>query len=286
MTTQVIITGTGIPLPAPGRAGPGVVIRHGDAIVLFDTGRGTVGRLSEVGISPLDLDAVFLTHHHSDHTVGLPDLVLTRWILDTQRVDLGPIRIVAPNGPATEFAHSMLGPFHSDINARSSNMSRTGHPDPDVLGFNPTDVPDVVFSEHGLTVSAFSVDHRPLVPAVGYRIETPDGVIVISGDTRVCAEVERAATAADVLVHEVTRLDALRELGRPESWVRNVADYHAEAVALGALAERAEVGHLVLTHYVPSPVDAIAKQKFVDDVRSGGYEGIVTAADDLERITL
>ncbi len=98
MTTEVIITGSGTPIVQPERAGPGVLVRHGDTNMQFDAGRNTLARLSAVGVGATELTALFLTHYHSDHMVGLQDIVLTRWIQD-MTANFGPLEIVAPNGP-------------------------------------------------------------------------------------------------------------------------------------------------------------------------------------------
>ena len=177
MTTEVVLTGTGVPHP---------------------------------GTPPHTLTAVFLTHVHSDHVVGLPDVAMTRWI--------------------------------------QQQVARSG-------------------------------------PLVVDRVETPDGVVVVSGDTRVCNEVEDLARDADVLVHEACRASALAPL-IAGSVYETIFSYHADTVALGGLAARAGVPHVVLTHLIP-PLDAPGDaDTFVDDLRAGGYGGRVTVGEDLTTIPL
>ena len=107
MTTEVILTGTGVPHPRPGRAGAGTLVRHGDVVLQFDAGRSTVMRLMEAGASPHTLTALFVTHVHSDHLVGLPDVAMTRWI-QQQLEPTGPLVVVAPEGASARFVQRML----------------------------------------------------------------------------------------------------------------------------------------------------------------------------------
>ena len=136
-----------------------------------------------------------------------------------------------------------------------------------------------------MTVEAVAVRHEPVEDAVAYRVTTPDGVIVISGDTRVRDEVEQFTAGADVLVHEACRRTALRDhiAGTP---LETIFDYHADTVALGGLAERAGVAHLLLTHLIPAPANAEQEAAFERDVRAGGYTGPVTVGRDLVRVDL
>src|SRR5262245_42468281 len=111
MTTEVILTGTGTPGPVPGRAGAGTLVRAGQVAVQVDTGRATVLRMAEAGTHPGQLDALFLTHVHSDHVHDVPDVTMTRWICNKHGEDTGPLPIVAPEAPTARFVRRMLGPF-------------------------------------------------------------------------------------------------------------------------------------------------------------------------------
>ena len=147
----------------------------------------------------------------------------------------------------------MLDPFDDDLALRTDHVGA----DPielDVRPFAASDQPQVVWtSEDGsIRVLAVAVHHEPVPDAVAYRVETPDGVVVISGDTRVCTEVEDLARGADLLVHEACRTTALADLiaGTP---FETIFSYHADTVPLGAMAARAGVPHVVLTHLIPPP---------------------------------
>jgi ribonuclease Z len=284
-TTTVTLTGTGVPHPAPGRAGPGVLVRHGTTALQFDAGRGTVLRLADAGVSGHELDALFITHVHSDHVVDLADLVMTRWIQGTLH-PAGPLPIVAVEGESTRFASVMLDPYATDIALRVEHVQERP-PELDIRGFGlPLRPVEVWRSGDGtVVVEAVGVHHEPVHEAVGYRITTPAGVVVISGDTRVCDEVRDLAVGADVLVHEACRASAMAPLTAGTPFER-IFDYHADTVALGRMASSIDIGHLVLTHLIPPPTDAASEQQFVDDVRGGGYLGPLTVGDDLFTIEL
>jgi ribonuclease Z len=279
-TTRVTLTGTGVPHPSPGRAGPGVLIRHGDTALQFDAGRATVLRLCEAGVLTHQLDALFITHVHSDHLVDLADVIMTRWLQGTLH-PAGPLPIVAVEGESTRFARCMLDPFVDDVTLRVEHVQNHA-PELDIRPFDLPTTPAEVWRsiDDTVIVEAVGVHHEPVREAVAYRITTPAGVVVISGDTRVCNEVRDLAAGADVLVHEACRVSAMRSLteGTP---FEHIFDYHADTVALGALAQAADIGHLVLTHLIPPPNDPAAEQTFADDVREGGYTGTVTVGHDL-----
>jgi ribonuclease Z len=188
-TTTVILTGTGIPLPSPGRAGAGTLVRHGSIALQFDAGRGTVVRLTEAGVSPHALTAQFVTHVHSDHVVDLADVVVTRWI-QQQIHRSGPLTVVAAEGAAARFARRMFEVYDDDISLRVGHVQAEA-PTIDLRVFEAKSTPAVVWrSDAGIVVEAVAVHHEPVIGAVAYRVTTPKAVVVISGDTRVCDEVE------------------------------------------------------------------------------------------------
>lgn len=281
---EVVLTGTGVPHPAPGRAGAGVLVRyqHGDRTLnlQFDAGRSTVLRLSEAGVVAPAVTAVFLTHLHSDHVIDLDDVIITHWV-QQQMFPSAPLTVVAPEGPTADFARHVLDAYDEDVHVR---MEHTGAPrpsfelEPFVAAFDPHVVWRDV--ESGLTVTAVAVHHEPVPDAVAYRVDTPEGAIVISGDTRVCREVEDLTRGADLLVHEVCRRQAMHE-AIAGTVFETIFSYHADSIELGEMAERSGVPHLVLTHLIPQPNDEKDESRFESDVRRGGYRGKVTVGRDL-----
>ncbi|HEY5651081.1 MAG TPA: MBL fold metallo-hydrolase [Acidimicrobiia bacterium] len=282
MPTSVVITGTGCPVPAANRAGPGVLIRTPTFALQFDAGRSTVQRLAGAGLWPTRLDAVFLTHHHSDHVVGLADLVLTRWVMD-RNDETTPLPIVAPLGAASRFAAQVLEGFGDDIAVRRAHSGRSTAPAVDVVPFTPPVTPTEVWSSADVRVFAAAVRHEPVEGAVGYRVETSDGVVAISGDTRVCDEVAALADGADVLIYEAMRFEPIAELPANR---RFVLDYHADTRLIGAQARELGVETLVLTHLLPVPETEADQDAFARDIRDAGYEGRVIVANDLDSVVI
>lgn len=285
MTTTVTLTGTGVPHPAPGRAGSGTLVRHGDVALQFDAGRGTVIRLAEAGCEPNALTALFVTHVHSDHVVGLADVVMTHWILQQVRTT-PPLTVVTPDGLPARFVARMLEPYDDDIALRMAHVQPEG-PRHEVRAFAASAEPVEVWSsaDGAVRVDAVGVHHEPVPDAVAYRVRTPDGAVVISGDTRVCAEVERLAAGADLLVHEACRATPLAPLIAGTRF-EQIFSYHADTVPLGAAAARSGVPHVVLTHLIPAPGTPEQEETFVEDLRAGGYSGAISVGRDLMSFTI
>jgi ribonuclease Z len=281
--TRVTLTGTGIPHAVPGRAGAGVLVRYKDVALQFDAGRATVLRLIETGVTPLDLNALFITHYHSDHVIDLVDVVLTRWVEQNVR-QTGPLPIVVPEGHAARFVNRMMDAYDDDLHVRQEH---TGAEDLkiDALPFTPQPTPTEVWrSDDGaVIVEAVLVHHEPVEGAVAYRITTPDGSVVISGDTRVCDEVFAMAADSDLLIHEACRTQALKKFSAGTPF-ENIFDYHSDSIVLGEYAEKYKIKNLLLTHLIPSPVTEKDAQRFEDDVRVGGYTGNLTVGSDLHTV--
>lgn len=273
--TEVIVTGTGTPAPDPNRAGPGVLVRHGNIALQFDGGRATVMRLSSAKTTCAELTALFVTHHHSDHMLDIDDVAMTRW-RGTPGVQPPPLPLIAPTGPITRFASRLSDLWAEDLEVRGHHIGSGGDTIVAITGFEASDSIHEVWREGDVRVSSVLVEHQPVEPSVAYRVDTPNGAVVISGDTRVCPAVEEIAAGANVLVHEAFRTKLVR--GTP---FEKIGQYHADTVAIGGMAARLGTPHLVLTHLIPAPFSEEHEQAFERDVRSGGYEGSVAVARDL-----
>jgi len=284
MTTKVTITGTGMPLVQPHRAGPGVLIEVGELAFQFDAGRNTASRIAGAGVDIIDLNAVFLTHYHSDHVVGLQDVVLSKWVMDW--TDATPsLDLVAPNGHTMDYVGRMLDIWQNDLDVRASHGgTRAPHPAVTYIGFDVPDEPTVVWEKGDVRVIAGQVRHEPVVGAVGYRIETPDGVVAISGDTLVCDEVAALADGADVVVYEAMRFATYLDELPPAAQYIN--EYHADTRLIGEQMAELNVPLVMLTHLIPPPETPEAKDGFAADLRDNGYDGRIVVCDDLDSIAL
>ena len=282
MPTTITITGTGSPIPSANCAGPGVLVQSDATTLQIDAGRATVLRLAAADVVPANLDAVLVTHHHSDHLVGLPDLVMTRWVT-SGGAPIEPLPIVTPKGPCITFLERMLDPWQDDLDVRSLHTADPTRPSIDIVGFDSRAPGNVVWGKGEVEVRATRVRHEPVEPAVAYRVDTPDGAIVISGDTLVCDEVAELAKGARVLIYEAMLFE---EIERWPSGAHFIMDYHADSRLIGAQAQEVGVETLVLTHLIPeASTDAIAMQ-YMQNVRAGGFTGHVVVARDLDSVTL
>ncbi|MFL5614887.1 MAG: MBL fold metallo-hydrolase [Gemmatimonadaceae bacterium] len=193
---RVTLLGTGAPPLSLTRFGPSILVEAGDQTLVFDAGRGAAQRLAQLGV-PLDkIDAIFLTHLHSDHVIGLPDLWLTGWILSHRTTAW---ELIGPTGTAAMAAHLAQGfAFDIDIRVKEANQNPAG------ARLAAHDVqPGTVYERGGVKVSAFLVDHGKVAPAFGYRVEYNGRAVVLSGDTRFSQDLIAKARGADLLVHEV-----------------------------------------------------------------------------------
>lgn len=204
---RVTLLGTGTPVPSPERFGNSTLVEAGGRKLVFDFGRGVTIRLAQLHIPFGTIDAHFLTHFHSDHLVGLPDLWLTGWLRPAYGNRNRPFVIYGPPGLRI-LTKGLTDAFVRDIAIRTADEK-----DPEAgIAFDVHEaLPGVMYDEDWLKVTAFFNDHGPLVtPSYGYRIDYRGHAVVLSGDTRYNPEVVRQARGADLLIHCVTVIpDAL-----------------------------------------------------------------------------
>ncbi len=267
---QVIILGSGSPLPDPGRAGPSTLVRTAAGDLLFDCGRGVLMRAAAAASGAGMFRAVFLTHLHSDHVTDLNDIVTTRWITSFAP---SPLVVFGPPGTSalTEAVAAMLAP---DIGYRLAHHEDLTWPPATVV----TEVDGgVVFDDGGVRVTAAPTDHAPVRPTVGFRIDDGPRSVVVAGDTVPCSGLDDLCGGADVLVHTVVRRDQIEQVGL--SRLTDVLDYHSSVPDAARTAARNGVHTLVLTHLVPAPA-AGTEQQWLDQA-AAHFDGEVVVAADL-----
>ena len=276
-STTVILLGTGTPFPDPRAQGPATAVTVGSRIFLFDAGPGVERQLTAAGLPVRGgpVTAVFLTHLHSDHTLGLPDLIFTSWVMG-RRI---PLRIVGPPGTKAMTDH-LLAAWSEDIAIRTEGLE---HAAP--LGYQVAvrEVEGgVVYDSVGVRITAIPVPHGNWKRAYGYRIDTPGKTIVISGDTRPSPALERAARGADILIHEVYPSVRLLPELRPggDAWPRYMRSFHTSDRELGAIAARARPKLLVIYHVVRM---GGTDEELLAGVKAGGFTGRVVIGKDLQR---
>ena len=274
--TEVVILGTGTPRADPARSGPAVAVIYNGRAYLFDSGPGVVRRAAAAAqrlkIAALEaprLNRVFLTHLHSDHTLGLPDLIFSPWVLGRKE----PLDLYGPKG-TTAMAGHLEDAWEQDIDVRVHGLERAN-----ATGYQVTahDVEaGVVYREGDLKITAFAVHHGSWAQAFGYRIDTPDRIIVISGDCAPSPALLDASNGCDILLHEVY---SLVDAKRPEpGWSEYLREFHTSTTELAQIAAKAKPKLLVLYHQL---IRGTTDKALVKEVRKE-YRGRVVSAHDLD----
>lgn len=273
--TRVVLLGTGTPNPEPGRSGPALAILVNGSAYLVDAGPGVVRRAEAArlrGLTELaepNLKIVFLTHLHSDHTLGLADLLFTPWVLERS----APLAVYGPPGTRGMMAH-LAAAYQEDVRIRLDGwqpQNRTGQ-----RAEAHEIQAGLVYRDSNVRVTAFAVPHGTVPDAFGYRIETADRTIVVSGDTGPTDAVIKACDRCDVLVHEVYSDRGFAS--RPPEWRRYHALFHTSATELAAVATRAKPRLLVLSHLL---LWGTTPDELLGEVRRL-YGGRVVVGADLE----
>ena len=225
---RVTLLGTGSPIPRPERFGPSTLIEAGDQTILIDAGRGATIRMSQLGVPLGRIDALLLTHFHSDHTVGIPDLWLTGWLSSHFGARRKPFNVIGPSGTEVLMRH-LEAAYRHDIEIRIEDEK---------LAREHIAITVKEFAEDGLVheagdlrVTAFTVDHGDAIkPAYGYRIDYQGRVAVVSGDTRYNENVVQYAKGADLLIHEVAMA---REELLGDLHIRRIVNHHTSPQEAG-----------------------------------------------------
>jgi ribonuclease BN (tRNA processing enzyme) len=245
--TRVVLLGTGNPAPLPDRSGPATAIVVNDTAYLVDFGPGVVRRANAAfldkgikALEPVKIRVAFVTHLHSDHTVGYPDLIFTPWTIG-RRV---PLEVYGPRGLKAMTEH-ILEAYRVDIETRT-NPEGNQREFPEGHGVNVHEIgPGVAYKDANVTVTAFATKHA--MESYGYRFDTPDRSIVISGDTSPAQATIDACRGCDVLIHEAHTPAWLAT--RPDYFQQFSAKFHTTTTELAELAKKAKPRLLILYHY-------------------------------------
>jgi ribonuclease Z len=281
---NVLLCGTGSPLPDPGSAAACTIVAAGGKVYVVDVGPGSQEVAQLAGVPTSALAGVFLTHFHSDHIGELGEWATQSWI--NGRID--PLHVYGPEGvdavaggfkQAYRLDDAYRIAHHGEENLPSSATEWIVHAVPYANGPGTT-----ILDEGGLVVTAFAVDHRPVDPAVGYRFDYKGRSVVISGDTDRSSNLEANATGADLLIHEVLLKqvigqvsDALGEADQPrlQKLSKDILDYHTSPSEAAQSANAAGVDTLVFTHLVPPVPGPFRKWLFMRGVDGGNVDLIL-----------
>ena len=244
---RAVLLGTGSPPPNPLRRGPATLLALDAERFLVDAGSGVGAQLVRAGIRPYDWPRVLITHHHSDHTIDLGHLLITRWIVGQNAL----LEVWGPAGTRRQ-VEKLLDYLGWDVEVRRAHMHEREPPRVSVTEIEEGRLMDV----GGVRVSAFLVEHDPVKPAFGFHFEGGGRRVVVSGDTRPCENLMRWSHAADVLIHEcceMAKTSWFPGCGWPtlEDKIRDLASYHTQPDQVGLVAREARARTLVLTHLMP-----------------------------------
>lgn len=282
---EVVLLGTGIPVPNPERATASTLIVAGDRVFMVDTGRGSFMRLFEAGYN--QIAGVLFTHFHSDHIADFGEIMVGRTIAGATE----PLPVIGPEGTA-RVVGGFLEAYALDTEYRVEHHG--DHFARDGMKADVEEVtPGVVYDVDGLKITMFDVDHDPIKPAVGYRFDWNGTSVVISGDTKKTENVIEAARGCDILVHEVMnevpltaiRRGMQRNNPRLAAMLGDAMEHHTPTLEVAEIAREAGVGKLVLTHLLPSVAPNERNEAAFTRGMSEIYDGPILVGRDLMRIT-
>lgn len=274
---RVTLLGTGSPAPIMRRFGPGVLIQAGGKTLLIDSGRGTTQRLLQSGLKLGQVDALFLTHLHSDHIVGIPDLWLTGWLEASYAQRKGPFVVFGPSG--TQALMSGLSRAYDwDIKARIADQNL----DPNSIKSQVTEFKEgVIYDQGGVKVTAIEVDHGDLLkPAFGFRVDYAGRSVTVSGDTKFSENLIKHANGTDLVIHQVA--SAREELLKLPAF-KAIMAHHTSPEEAGTLFTRVKPKLAVYYHFVllGTPAVPSVTEKEVFDLTRKTYSGPLLIGEDL-----
>jgi ribonuclease BN (tRNA processing enzyme) len=282
-STQVVMLGTGTPRPDPNCSGPATAIIVEDTPYLIDFGPGVIRRVTAayekgvtaLGFGGINIKTAFLTHLHSDHTVGYPDLIFTSWVMGRQE----PLEVYGPKGIGAMTEH-VLKAWEVDIGVRTNGINQHNSVGCKVNAHEIS--PGVIYQDSKVRVTAFPARHEDMVDSFSFRFDTPDRVIVISGDTTPTQALIDHSRDCDILVHEAYSMESFRKVS--PQWQEYRRRAHTSSVQLAEIANTVKPGLLVLYHRsnaggAPGIMDT--EEVLIDEIRHA-YKGNVVAGHDLD----
>lgn len=272
---EIILTGTGSPIPHPDRAGPSTLVKAGDTHILVDAGRGVVMRMAGAGSMPMFLSGVLITHLHSDHVCALNDVITTHWVMTQGNA---PLKIYGPPGTA-RFVERQVHALEADVGYRIAHHEElTAPPVVDVTELEPGDS----FAIGAVEITTAATEHSPVKPTIGFRLTHEGRTAALVGDSIPCDGVDELARGADVYVQTVIRRDLVELI--PNQMIQDILDYHSGVVEAAETATRVGAKRLALTHMVPAP----APEQYPEWIARARehFDGEVILGDDLTTITI
>jgi ribonuclease Z len=258
---HVAVCGAGSPMPDDKRGGPCTLVIAGQQLFVFDTGNTSARNINKLGFNAGLIDGIFLTHFHSDHIDGLGELLLQRWVSNS---NTQAVTVHGPEGVET-VVNGFMQAYSLDRGYRVAHHGDAVLPKSG-FGAKPQtftlqdEKATLVFESKDTQILAFSVSHAPIHPAVGYKIIYKDRSMVISGDTTPSAHVEREAKGVDLLIHEAMSMDMMKLLqegahdakrDKLEQLMKDITNYHTSPVEAAEIAQKSQVSYLLLNHIAP-----------------------------------
>lgn len=274
--TRLVLLGTGGgPRPRKNSAATAQVILVNESAYVIDCGDGVARQLAFAGVPLATLRHIFITHHHSDHNADYGNLMWLAWTAGLRtRVDTwGP-------PPLENMTRLFLEMNGQEIDTRIADEGRV--PLEPLVHAHELREAGVVMEDENVKVTSALVNHPPVVPAFGYRFDTADRSIVISGDTTPSENLAKLAEGADVLVHEAMNAQAVERMRIPPALKRSILSHHTSAEDAGRLAQSAGVKLLVLSHFVPPDDNTITDQMWIDAARTHFAGRVIVGKDLLE----
>ncbi len=274
---RVTLLGTGSPAPVMRRFGPGVLVQAGGKTLLIDCGRGTTQRLMQSGLRLGQVDALFLTHLHSDHIVGIPDLWLTGWLETNYAQRKGPFVVYGPVG-TQGMMDGLVKAYDWDIQARIADQDlKPANIRAVVSEFKP----GVIYDQGGVKVTAIEVDHGELLkPAFGFRVDYDGRSVTISGDTRFSENLIDKGMGTDLLIHQVA---AVQEALLASPVFKVILSHHTRPEEAGTVFNRVKPKLAVYYHFVllGTPAIPAVTEKQVLEMTRKTYSGPLLIGEDL-----